>query len=75
MDFSLDELIGCPAKKRKTRKRKRDSDEVEAKKTGTVVAGFALVPMESIAKEVPGLSAMEPEIGDPTKEMEAAPPA
>lgn len=65
MDFSLDELIGCPAKKRK-----RDRNEAMAKKTGTAVVGEVPASLKGIVEEAPGLPTMEPEVGDPIEEME-----
>lgn len=54
MDFSLDKLIRCPTKKRKTQKRKRDSSEAKAEKVGAIVVGDAPVSLEIIMEEVPG---------------------
>lgn len=74
MEFSCDELIGCPTKKRKTQKRRRDSSEVEAEMMGTVVVSDAPASLESVTEEVPGQPAMEPKVGNPTKKIEVAPP-
>lgn len=67
MDFALDELIRCPAKKRKIRKWKRDSGKAEAKKAGAIVINGAPTFLESIAEEVSRLLAMEPKASDPIK--------
>lgn len=49
------------AKKMKTWKRKRDSNEAEAEKAGAIVVGDAPTFLEIITKEVLGLLAIEPE--------------
>lgn len=73
MKFTLDELIGHPTKK-KTQKRKKESDGADAGKEGTTVINEAQTPLESTVKEVSGLPATKPKAGDPIRDVEATLP-
>lgn len=73
MDYSLDELIGHPTKKRKTRKR-RDNNEANARKEVTIVISGVPTPLESTMEEALGLPAIEPEVDNSTGDVEVAPP-
>lgn len=66
MKFTLEELIGCPAKN-KSQKRKRDDGEAEAVKKGAATIEEAPASLEGIIEGVPEPPAIDLEVASRLK--------